>query len=107
MTDQPTALRLADEIAHPDGEPNWETCLAAAAELGRLHAALVDTQAEQSIYTLAIEEQRKRIIALEAAARQALPQLEYMASGMTHASWKTAEARRALDALREALEGKA
>jgi hypothetical protein len=38
MTDkQPEALRLADAITHPEGEPNWETCVKAAAELRRLH----------------------------------------------------------------------
>jgi hypothetical protein len=34
---QPEALRLADAITHPEGEPNWETCVKASAELRRLH----------------------------------------------------------------------
>ena len=39
MTDQqPEALFLADAITHPEGEPTWETCVKAAAELRRLHA---------------------------------------------------------------------
>jgi len=37
MSEQPEALRLADAITHPEGEPTWETCVKAAAELRRLH----------------------------------------------------------------------
>lgn len=50
VSEQPEALRLADGITHPEGEPTWETCVKAAAELRRLHDENFALAAQQCLY---------------------------------------------------------
>ena len=51
----------------------------------------------------ALEAQAKRIAELESALSVTIPELEYMASGMTHSIWKTEEARKVFAVARAAV----
>ena len=101
MTQQPEALRLADEmerlIKWSDSE-HWESLEEAAAELRRLHALNEDLY-QQGVGFIA------RINELEAALRQALEALEdYVEEYGPHE--KDSGAAYAITAAKQALEKK-
>jgi hypothetical protein len=67
MTDQPEALRLADELERPVGtQSTYSAIQQAAAELRRLHAEVERAEAIVSVYMSERNQARDQIIAYRA-----------------------------------------
>ena len=108
MTQQPTALRLADCLER-DCEMNWpdyDNQMDAAAELRRLHEE--NERLKQEVQTEQALSFRKQVHTLEAALRQAVEALELEDLACRYEKDPTPEhIAKAITAAKQALEGRA